>query len=62
MFNVINNIRTGKSLFAPMYEMNNYPLNKLFDILREKGCNHIYIRHTKEGPYHGVMLFFQKKM
>jgi len=61
MFNAINNIRKGKSFSAPMYEMNNYPLNKLFEILREKECSHIYVRHTKEGPYHGIMLFFQKK-
>ena len=57
----MNNIRKGKSFFTPIYEMNNYPLNRLFEILREKECGHIYVRHTKEGPYHGVMLFFQKK-
>ena len=61
MVNGINNIRKGKSFFTPIYEMNNYPLDKLFEILRKKGCSHLYIRHTKEGPYHGVMLFFQKK-
>lgn len=61
LFNAMNNIRKGQSFSAPMYEMNNYPLNKLFEILREKECSHIYVRHTKEGPYHGVMLFFQKK-
>jgi len=61
IFNCINNVRKGKSFFDPKYEMNNYPLNKLFEILREKECSHIYVRHTKEGPYHGAILFFQKK-
>jgi len=61
LFKGLNNIRTGKSFFTPMYEMNNYPLNKVFEILREQECSHMYARYTKEGPYNGVMLFFQKK-
>ena len=59
-FNNLNNIRKGKAFSAPMYEMNDYSLNELFLILKQKQCEHIYTRYTREGPYSGVILFFQK--
>ena len=61
LFNNLNNIRKGKAFSAPRYEMNDYPLNELFLILRQKQCDHIYARYTKEGSYNGIILFFQKK-
>ena len=60
LFKNLNNIRKGKAFFDPMYEMNEYPLNELFLILKQKQCEHIYARYTKEGPYNGIILFFQK--
>jgi len=61
LFNGLNNIRKGKPFSVPMYEMNNYPLNRLFQILRQKQCDHLYVRYTRDSSYDGVMLFFQKK-
>ena len=60
LFKNLNNLRQGKPFSAPMYEMNDYPLDELFLILQQKRCEHIYTRYTKEGPYNGIMLFFQK--
>ena len=42
-------------------KINNYPLNRLFLLLQQKECNHIYCRYTKDSSYYGVLLFFQKK-
>ncbi len=61
LFNSLNNIRKGRPFSAPMYEMNDYPLNILFRILRQKRCDHLYARYTRDSSYDGVMLFFQKK-
>jgi len=61
LFNGFNNMRKGKSFSVPMYEMNDYPLNRLFRLLRHKQCDHLYVRYTRDGSYDGVMLFFQKK-
>ncbi|MBW1781885.1 MAG: class I SAM-dependent methyltransferase [Deltaproteobacteria bacterium] len=59
--NSLNNIRKGKPFSDPMYEMNDYPLNRLFRILRQKQCDHLYARYTRDSSYDGVMFFFQKK-
>ena len=61
MFIQLIDLLKGKAFSAPMYEMNDYPLNRLFQVLRQKQCDHLYVRYTRDSSYDGVMLFFQKK-
>jgi len=53
------NMIKGKKPNSPMMEMHNYPLNLIVRILQDLGVDHYYIRHTKDGPFRGVMLFIQ---
>lgn len=46
---------------APIMQLNSYPLNSVIDLLNEGGCSQFYLRHTKDGPYNGVILIAQKK-
>jgi SAM-dependent methyltransferase len=51
----------NKSWSAPYMQMHEYDLNRLFRLLADRGCHHVYVRYIDQnGPY-GAMLFFQKK-
>jgi hypothetical protein len=54
-------VLTGAELSLPVMQWNTYNLNNIFLMLREKGCNHSYVRFTEDGRMVGVVLFFQKK-
>lgn len=53
------NIIKGNKANAPMMEMYNYPLNEVVQILHSMSVDHYYIRHTKDGPFKGALLFIQ---
>lgn len=55
------NLIQKKPVFTPLMQWNTYNLNNIFLMLREKGCNHSYVRFTEDGGMVGVVLFFQKK-
>jgi ubiquinone/menaquinone biosynthesis C-methylase UbiE len=56
----IFNIIKGKSWNTPMMQLNNYNLNYILQTLKKNGCEHSYIRYTKEDEYYGALIFFQK--
>ncbi|MCG8619767.1 MAG: class I SAM-dependent methyltransferase [Desulfobacterales bacterium] len=56
----IHNLLHRKEWGTPMMQLNAYNLNRITDILRRKGCNHLYLRPTKEGRYRGMIVIAQK--
>jgi ubiquinone/menaquinone biosynthesis C-methylase UbiE len=54
------NLRRGKKWRAPMMQLNSYDLNRVIEILENGGCRQIYLRHTKEAYYKGVIIIAQK--
>jgi trans-aconitate methyltransferase len=56
----IYNLLHRKDWGAPMMQLNSYDLNRITDILRQKDCNQVYLRHTTEGYYRGVIVIAKK--
>lgn len=61
LVNNVVNLAQGRPWSYPLMQMNEYPLNRVFEILQEAGCHHCYVRHSDHGGHWGVMLFFQKR-
>ena len=53
---LISRVRGKKEIFLPMYK---YDLNSFFRILKENGCEDIFIRFSHHGMY-GALVFFRK--
>jgi SAM-dependent methyltransferase len=45
----------------PLMIMDQYDLGRIWNALREHGCEHAYLRATDHGGNLGVMLFFEKR-
>lgn len=56
----ILNLLHGKKWNSPMMQLNNYNLNQIIGILKEGGCEHVYMRHTRDNLYNGVIVIAQK--
>ena len=46
----------------PLMIMDQYDLGRIWNALREHGCEHAYLRATDHGGHLGVMIFFEKRM
>ena len=55
------NLRRGKKWRTPMMQLNSYDLNRVIEMLETVGCRQIYLRHTKESYYKGVIIIAQKQ-
>jgi SAM-dependent methyltransferase len=45
---------------APLMQMNEYPLNRIFHLLQTSGVRRLHVEFTDHGGAYGVFLFFQK--
>jgi ubiquinone/menaquinone biosynthesis C-methylase UbiE len=59
LFN-LRNVFRGRPFNEPIMQIYTYNVNKLLDVLLEKGCHQCHLRFTGHG-HHGVILFFRKK-
>jgi 2-polyprenyl-3-methyl-5-hydroxy-6-metoxy-1,4-benzoquinol methylase len=57
----IANVFYGKPWRYPLMEKNEYDLNRLFMLLRRKGCGNSIVRLTGAQTMHGIIIFCQKK-
>ncbi len=54
------NLLYGKPLRYPLMEKNEYDLNRLFFLLRRRGCGNGIVRLEGVHTMHGIIVFFQK--
>jgi SAM-dependent methyltransferase len=45
----------------PLMIMDDYDLGRIWNVLREHGCGHAFLRATDHGGHLGVMCFFEKR-
>jgi hypothetical protein len=53
---LIGKLRGRKGMFLPVYT---YDLNTVFRLLKEQGCEDIFLRFSHHGLY-GLLIFFRK--
>ena len=62
LVNSIVNLVQGNRAGLPFQQMNSYNLNRLFLILREKGCAHSFVSNlTPSLGFYRMILYIQKK-
>jgi SAM-dependent methyltransferase len=54
------NLLQERSFSAPMMQMNNYSINRLFNILMEERCFNSYVEFSEHGEHRGATLYFEK--
>lgn len=57
---MLANMLRGHPVRRPFMQMNRYPLDRLFEILRLSGCHRIEIRFSEHGHFAGAMILFQR--
>jgi 2-polyprenyl-3-methyl-5-hydroxy-6-metoxy-1,4-benzoquinol methylase len=58
--NAIVNLLRGRSIHAPIMQMNKYSVTRLLDILYSEGCGEVHVRFSDHGGPRGVLLFARK--
>ena len=61
MSNLANLVK-GKPFSNPHIQMNDYNMNRIFELLQKRGCGHVYIHFTNHCGHLGLIVFFQKKL
>lgn len=54
------NIAQGRSIGAPLMQMNNYSMNRIFNILMDGHCSNLYIEFAQQGKHRGATLYFER--
>jgi len=54
------NLLRGRSIGAPVMQMNEYSVTRLLDILWKEGCQEVYVRFSDHNGARGVLLFARK--
>ena len=54
------NLARGRSMYAPVMQMNEYSVTRLFDILWDEGCSEMHVRFSDHGGVRGVLIFARK--
>jgi SAM-dependent methyltransferase len=60
LINKLFNLAKLNAASAPLMQMNNYSLNRLFDILIETGCSNLHVELLIDDVHHGAFLLFKK--
>ena len=56
------NLVKGKAFSNPHMQMNDYKMNRIFELLQKRGCGQVYIHFTNHYGHLGLIVFFQKKL
>lgn len=56
----LRNLTRNIPFSAPAVQMNEYSMNRIFDILLAEGCANLYVEFLDRIAAQGVMLYFQK--
>jgi len=56
------NLVKGKAFSNPHMQMNDYNMNRIFELLQKRGCGQVYIHFTNHYGHLGLIVFFQKKL
>ena len=54
------NLARGRSIRAPVMQMNEYSVTRLFDILWNEGCSEMHVRFSDHAGARGVLIFARK--
>jgi SAM-dependent methyltransferase len=54
------NLMKRRPFSAPLMQMNNYSMNRIFDILMESHCSNLHVELANTGSHRGAMLYFEK--
>jgi SAM-dependent methyltransferase len=54
------NLARGRSMRAPVMQMNEYSVTRLFDILWNEGCSEMHVRFSDHDGARGVLVFARK--
>jgi hypothetical protein len=54
------NLARGRSMRAPVMQMNEYSVTRLFDILWNEGCSEMHVRFSDHAGARGVLIFARK--
>jgi SAM-dependent methyltransferase len=54
------NLARGRSMRAPVMQMNKYSLTRLLDILFSEGCSEMHVRFSDHNGARGVLIFARK--
>jgi SAM-dependent methyltransferase len=54
------NLLKGRSIHAPVMQMNRYSVTRVLDILCAEGCTEVHVRFSDHGGARGVLLFARK--
>ena len=54
------NLARGRSMRAPVMQMNEYSVTRLFDILWNEGCSEMHVRFSNHDGARGVLIFARK--
>jgi len=57
----IANAISGDEYDAPLMQMNDYDIGRLFSIFERAGCNRAYLELTNHGGYLGAIFFLQRR-
>lgn len=61
MFHRLLNVMRGRPMGAPMMQMNNYSINRIFNILMDEDCNLAHVELDQVGSYRGATFYFEKR-
>ena len=54
------NLARGRSMRAPVMQMNEYSVTRLVDILWNEGCSELHVRFSNHNGARGVLIFARK--
>lgn len=57
---VFNKIQR-KSFTWPLIQMNNYSMNRIFNMLIDLHCSNVHMEFTDHGGFRGAVLYFERK-
>ena len=54
------NIAQRRAISVPLMQMNNYSMNRIFNILMDGHCSNSYIELSQNGKHRGATLYFER--
>jgi SAM-dependent methyltransferase len=54
------NLLSRKSFSTPTMQMNNYSINRIFDILIDSHCSNVHVEFSNHSLHLGAMIYFQR--
>ena len=54
------NLAKGRAFSSPMMQMNNYSLNRIFEILMDSHCSNVHVEFSDHSGHRGAMFYFER--